>query len=332
MGQEPHSMTTPTTSPMNSVLDKVKTDDGVSIAYQVTGNGSRTVLALHGWGGAGSGHSWREVIRHLDLRDLRVFAIDLRGHGTSDQPDFGFTLEGFGRDILAVADHVGVEKFVMTGYSMSGRWAQWVSCHFPARVRGQILIAPAPASALPLGDDLLEGWMRESADWGTFEPWVRQFTSEPLAEGILEAYFNDISRASELAKRETFRMCCRDDFSGSLGDRTVAALLKAAGYSLQANRKTREGSSHEDRNAQFEHINQRVLAFQRRGQPVVSIDTKKKELVGEFKNGGQEWQPQGQPTEVKVHDFPEPKMGKAIPYGVYDLASNEGWVSVGILR
>ena len=115
-----------------------------------------------------------------------------------------------------------------------------------------------------------------------------------------------------------------------VSDRTVAALLKAAGYSLQANRKTREGSSHEDRNAQFEHINQQVLAFQRRGEPVVSIDTKKKELVGEFKNGGQEWQPQGQPTEVKVHDFPEPKMGKAIPYGVYDLASNEGWVSVGI--
>ena len=115
-----------------------------------------------------------------------------------------------------------------------------------------------------------------------------------------------------------------------VSDRTVAALLKAAGYSLQANRKTREGSSHEDRNAQFEHINQRVQAFQRREEPVVSIDTKKKELVGEFKNGGQEWQPQGQPTEVKVHDFPEPTMGKAIPYGVYDLASNEGWVSVGI--
>ena len=116
----------------------------------------------------------------------------------------------------------------------------------------------------------------------------------------------------------------------SVSDRTVAALLKAAGYSLQANRKTREGSSHEDRNAQFEYINQRVLAFQKRGEPVVSIDTKKKELVGEFKNAGQEWEPQGQPVNVKVHDFPEPKLGKAIPYGVYDLASNEGWVSVGI--
>jgi hypothetical protein len=116
----------------------------------------------------------------------------------------------------------------------------------------------------------------------------------------------------------------------SVSDRTVAALLKAAGYSLQANRKTREGSSHEDRNAQFEYISRRVLAFQKQGEPVVSIDTKKKELVGEFKNAGQEWEPQGKPMEVQVHDFPDKELGKAIPYGVYDLSSNEGWVSVGI--
>ncbi len=115
-----------------------------------------------------------------------------------------------------------------------------------------------------------------------------------------------------------------------LTDRTVARLLKQAGYSLQANRKTREGSSHPDRNAQFEYINNRVLAFQRQNQPVISVDTKKKELVGEFKNPGQEWQPKGEPEKVDVHDFPKKDLGKAIPYGVYDLASNEGWVSVGI--
>jgi hypothetical protein len=113
-------------------------------------------------------------------------------------------------------------------------------------------------------------------------------------------------------------------------DRTVARLLKQAGYSLQANRKTREGSSHPDRNAQFEYINKQVSAFQRRNQPVISVDTKKKELVGEFKNPGQEWQPKGEPETVNVHDFPDKHLGKAIPYGIYDLASNEGWVSVGI--
>jgi hypothetical protein len=112
--------------------------------------------------------------------------------------------------------------------------------------------------------------------------------------------------------------------------RTVGRLLRAAGYSLQGNRKTKEGGAHPDRNAQFEHINATVKQFQRRGQPVISVDTKKKELVGDFKNGGREWQPQGEPEEVRVHDFLDKKLGKAIPYGVYDLTNNQGWVSVGI--
>ncbi len=112
--------------------------------------------------------------------------------------------------------------------------------------------------------------------------------------------------------------------------RSVAALLRDAGYSLQANRKTREGGSHPDRDAQFAYINAQVTALQRRGQPVVSVDTKKKELVGDFKNGGREWRPEGQPEEVRVHDFRDKELGKAIPYGVYDITNNQGWVSVGI--
>ena len=111
---------------------------------------------------------------------------------------------------------------------------------------------------------------------------------------------------------------------------TVGRLLKQSGYSLQGNRKTKEGDSHPDRNAQFEHINSTVLRLQRKGQPVISVDTKKKELIGDFKNGGREWLPQGHPDEVRVHDFMDKLLGKAIPYGVYDLANNQGWVSVGI--
>jgi Rhodopirellula transposase DDE domain len=111
---------------------------------------------------------------------------------------------------------------------------------------------------------------------------------------------------------------------------TVAALLKEMGYSLQANRKTREGRQHPDRNAQFEYINSQTKRLQKRGQPVISVDTKKKELLGDFKNPGQEWQPQGEPEEVRVHDFKDPELGKAIPYGVYDVVNNQGWVSVGI--
>jgi hypothetical protein len=112
--------------------------------------------------------------------------------------------------------------------------------------------------------------------------------------------------------------------------RTVGRLLKASGYSLQGNRKTKEGADHPDRNAQFEHINATVMRFQRRGQPVISVDTKKKELVGEFRNGGREWQPKREPVEVNVHDFMDKNLGKAIPYGIYDVTQNEGWVSVGI--
>ena len=112
--------------------------------------------------------------------------------------------------------------------------------------------------------------------------------------------------------------------------RTVGRLLRAAGYSLQSNRKTKEGKNHPDRNAQFQHINRSVMAFQNRGQPVISIDTKKKEILGEFKNGGREWRPQGEPEEVLVHDFMDKELGKAIPYGVYDITENQGWVSVGI--
>ncbi len=110
----------------------------------------------------------------------------------------------------------------------------------------------------------------------------------------------------------------------------VAELLHEMGYSLQANRKTKEGDSHPDRNAQFEHINARVRQYMDLRQPVISVDTKKKELVGDFKNGGPEWRPKGQPEQVRVHDFLIPELGRAAPYGVYDLAHNTGWVSVGI--
>ena len=110
----------------------------------------------------------------------------------------------------------------------------------------------------------------------------------------------------------------------------VAELLTGAGYSLQANRKTREGASHPDRDAQFRYINQQVRRFQTASQPVISVDTKKKELVGDFKNAGRQWRPKGDPPLVRVHDFLIPTRGKAIPYGVYDLTRNAGWVGVGI--
>ena len=110
---------------------------------------------------------------------------------------------------------------------------------------------------------------------------------------------------------------------------TVRKLLHGLGYRLHALQKAREGAAHPDRNAQFEHINACAADCIAHGQPVISVDTKKKELVGDFKNAGREWQPTGEPERVRVHDFPDDAVGKAIPYGVYDMARNEAWVSVG---
>jgi hypothetical protein len=160
--------------------------------------------------------------------------------------------------------------------------------------------------------------------------------ADPALVSALEALVEPLTRGDP---ESPLRWTCKstrklaDELSRgghAVGYRTVAWLLHVAGYSLQANRKTREGNQHPDRNAQFEYINTQAMRFQKRRQPVISVDTKKKELVGDFKNGGQEWLPQGKPEQVRVHDFMDKTLGKAIPYGVYDVTNNQGWVNVGI--
>jgi len=115
-----------------------------------------------------------------------------------------------------------------------------------------------------------------------------------------------------------------------VSDRTVARMLQGLGFSLQGNAKVIEGRQHEDRDAQFHYLAAQAAEHAGAGQPVISVDAKKKELVGEFKNGGREYQPVGEPEQVNVHDFPDKELGKAIPYGIYDVSDNSGWVSVGV--
>jgi hypothetical protein len=147
---------------------------------------------------------------------------------------------------------------------------------------------------------------------------------EPLTRGDPESPLRWTAKSTRsLAEELTAR-------GHRVSARSVAKLLAAHDYSLQGTRKTVEGEQHPDRNAQFEHINRQTKAFHAAGQPVISVDTKKKELVGQFANKGREWQPQGEPPQVLVHDFPDDGDGKAIPYGVYDVGRNEGWVSVGV--
>jgi hypothetical protein len=159
---------------------------------------------------------------------------------------------------------------------------------------------------------------------------------DPSLGVALERLVEPVSRGDP---KSPLRWCCKSTrllakelVAGGhqASDWLVRHLLHDRGYSLQANRKTKEGTQHPDRDAQFRHINARVVRQLRLRQPAISVDTKKKELVGDFKNGGREWHPRGSPPRVRVHDFIDPKKGKAIPYGVYDLALNRGWVAVGI--
>jgi hypothetical protein len=160
--------------------------------------------------------------------------------------------------------------------------------------------------------------------------------NDPEVEAALDVLIDPVTRGDPESPlrwtcKSTYRLAEELTRQGhAVSPRTVAMLLHAAHYSLQSNRKTREGASHPDRNAQFEYINARVREFQDRTQPAVSVDTKKKELVGDFKNAGQTWRPRGEPEEVRLHDFKDEELGKAIPHGVYDLIHNQGWVSVGI--
>ena len=164
----------------------------------------------------------------------------------------------------------------------------------------------------------------------------RTVTQDPTLALDLESLIEPVTRGDpETPLRWTAKSVRR--LSGELkrmghraSHRMVAEMLHQLGYSLQANAKTMEGASHPDRNAQFEHINQRVRQHLKKGDPVISVDTKKKELVGDFQPKGREWQPTYQPEEVRVHDFADKTLGKAIPYGVYDVTRDAGWVSVGI--
>ena len=162
---------------------------------------------------------------------------------------------------------------------------------------------------------------------------------EESQPGIVEALDALVEPTTRGDPMSPLRWTCKSarELARALGDQgfsvaptTVCELLRAQGYSLQALRKTREGLQHPDRDAQFRHIQKRVEAMQADEQPVISVDCKKKELVGDFKNGGREWQPKGEPDVVRVHDFADKALGKVIPYGIYDVARNEGWVSVGV--
>ena len=147
---------------------------------------------------------------------------------------------------------------------------------------------------------------------------------EPMARGDPMSPLRWTCKSTPRLAREL------DELGHKVSQRSVCDLLVQLNYSLQSTRKTREGGHHADRDAQFQHIARMATQYQAAGDPVISVDTKKKELIGDFKNGGREWRPKGDPEQVRVYDFIDPQLGKVAPYGVYDIAANQGWVSVGI--
>jgi pimeloyl-ACP methyl ester carboxylesterase len=217
---------------MSTVLNEghgvVRATDGAQIHYSSVGAGPITLLFMHGWGGSGSGGLWKRVLERLDMDHLRLVAVDLRGHGRSDQIIDGFTTERFAEDMFDVADHLGATDLVLIAFSMSGRWAQWMSSTRPDRVAGQILIAPAPAEALPLTEDLLDDWIRATRTRTGFDGFIRQFTKNELAPEILNDYFAALASTPEHSLRESFRMCSRPGFTERLSD-TQARTLVVAG-------------------------------------------------------------------------------------------------------
>jgi 3-oxoadipate enol-lactonase len=206
------------------------TSDDHTIAYSSLGRGPGHVFFLHGWGGAGSGHSWKWLLPHLDLTGLHAVVIDLRGHGKSRGAAAGFTTERFGRDMFELADHLGIEAFVVVAYSMSGRWAQWMACVEPNRVAGQVLVAPVPASDLPLTDEILGGWLAAIGTRPTFAAFANGFTKEPLAPDMLDAYFHDVSTTSPAALTGTFNMCRTGGFAEKLAASRTPTLVLAGAH------------------------------------------------------------------------------------------------------
>jgi len=159
---------------------------------------------------------------------------------------------------------------------------------------------------------------------------------DPTLLSVLDTLLDPVTRGDPMSPlrwtcKSTTKLARELQAQGhKVSQSTVWRLLEKLGYSMQSNRKSREGTNHPDRNAQFEFINASAQEFLEQGRPVISVDTKKKELVGNFKNASREWQKKGEPVPVNMHDFADKELGKVIPYGVYDIARNEGWVTVGI--
>ena len=201
----------------------VRTEDGIEIAYRVLGTGPCTLLFMHGW--AGSGIYFDETLKYLDLTGLRAVTFDLRGHGDSDKPDTGYSDERFARDAFAVADAVGVNEIIIIGFSMSGRFAQYLSVLAPNRVRGQVLVAGCPASPIPFPEDTRRDWVARTGNAELLKQVTAMYVTMPVADEVLDRIGEEAAKAREVALNETLKICVHESFVEKLAVPDLPTLI-----------------------------------------------------------------------------------------------------------
>lgn len=183
-----------------------RTEDGIRIAYETHGSGHLKLILLHGWGG--SARYWRELVSRLDLAGLSVIALSYRGHGESDKPATGYTPDEITKDVLAVADSAGAERFVLVGFSMSGKFARYIAAVHPERVRGLVLIAPVPAPEFPVPAELSKAWCDTQHDReAAFNQILAPFTKVPVKRELTELFLDDFQKAARIALEKTLDLC-----------------------------------------------------------------------------------------------------------------------------
>lgn len=201
----------------------VQTDDSVSIWYETRGEGPLTVVFMHGWGGTGD--YFRETLEHLDLTGLRAVIMDLRGHGDSSKTASDYTDESLAKDVFSVADAVGSFHFVVVGFSMSGRFAQYLAVLEPKRILGQVLVAGCPAAPIPLPDEIRRDWVSRAGDAHRLGEVAASFTTRPVAPEILQRFGDRAAKADRTALDQTLRLCMEDSFADKLKSVKIPTLI-----------------------------------------------------------------------------------------------------------
>jgi pimeloyl-ACP methyl ester carboxylesterase len=201
-----------------------RTDDGVTLSYQVFGEGPFNLLFMHGWGGSGA--YFTETIQNLNMAGLQVITFDFRGHGSSEKVDKGYTLDQFAHDTLAVADQIGAGKFVVVGFSMSGKFAQYLQVVEPGRVLGQILVSGFPTTEIPFPIELQHDWVSRAGNSQKMIDLLKNgFLSQPVKSEVLQRSGDEAAKATAQALDETLNMACRISFVDKIQNSQLPTLV-----------------------------------------------------------------------------------------------------------